>query len=776
VDRSKGMRGEDWLHPEVPIDVLEAGKHSLSKKGMEESHVGRHLKFEGSPCAHEVIAEIGGRSDDQVGKSVELKGGQLKLGKIVPESDEDGDEFATPSLISRSSSSLRSFGACCRGGTSRCCTGSSEAASCASTSRAMSTSTGITSAACLGSSIGDNALTSATGPTVEWAPVPGEQAALQARAELTWHQQVTQGAHLHVRDDSESWPHQAMTERLLANTGPDVEDENCMELERQAQAVVVVHTRDTAQLAASSLKCTEHQVAYAHNASPAHCSWRERLSVTEASCDAAQCLASGMAESWGQMQRDHAARLSDLILETSRLQRETRALAGRAQMPRRREACDSVALVEHGSQGHAADDVQLGSSIRGAEISPMVAQESRSWDSPSPSAPSSLGVNNLCSTPTLRVCSQPDQSKSTEQPHHTARALDDGVDSILRNADSSDSPGRRQPKLHGGWRWVSGISQNDTSAPASSVTTTEFGDTVHAFTPTDSEMTESRALPHVYAQALAGIRHRGWLAVYPLTASPSWTVFHWAATEGRNDICLQLLAALADPRRLDDHGRSPLDCAREAGHVHLWDILASQMPDDAIHPAVAASSSGLSQVLAADPLVSESLKAPAASVSLPPAVPMPSVYAAAIAAVEHYGWHAVHVPGEAQWTALHWAALEGRASLCERLLNCHADPRQPDDTGRTALDYALERGHRNALRTLLTEVAATSATDAPPDLICTHVALSSESAALASFSEATPSGITLTNKARSTTAVSDTSAYPTSVRLPPREVVIPEGW
>lgn len=72
-------------------------------------------------------------------------------------------------------------------------------------------------------------------------------------------------------------------------------------------------------------------------------------------------------------------------------------------------------------------------------------------------------------------------------------------------------------------------------------------------------------------------------------------------------------------------------------------------------------------------------------------LPVPPVYAAALAAVEQYGWEAVH--GDAhEWTALHWAATEGRASICQRLLACRANPRQPDAHGRTALDCALESG------------------------------------------------------------------------------------
>ncbi|CAE8693772.1 unnamed protein product [Polarella glacialis] len=110
---------------------------------------------------------------------------------------------------------------------------------------------------------------------------------------------------------------------------------------------------------------------------------------------------------------------------------------------------------------------------------------------------------------------------------------------------------------------------------------------------------------------------------------------------------------------------------------------------------------------------------------------LPPVLAAAVSAVERYGWHAVH-EGKSEWTALHWAAIEGRSAVCMRLLQHRADPLQPDNVGRTALDYAKEAGHADTWK-LLNEsiqvpVAASSAAAQGP------------------------------------------SAYPMSLRMPPREV------
>ena len=78
---------------------------------------------------------------------------------------------------------------------------------------------------------------------------------------------------------------------------------------------------------------------------------------------------------------------------------------------------------------------------------------------------------------------------------------------------------------------------------------------------------------------------------------------------------------------------------------------------------------------------------------------MPAVYAAALAAVERYGWDAVHA-GEREWTALHWAAAEGRTGICRRLIQSRADPRQPDNLGRTPLDYAREAGDQSTWQVL----------------------------------------------------------------------------
>lgn len=80
---------------------------------------------------------------------------------------------------------------------------------------------------------------------------------------------------------------------------------------------------------------------------------------------------------------------------------------------------------------------------------------------------------------------------------------------------------------------------------------------------------------------------------------------------------------------------------------------------------------------------------------------IPDVYQAAVTFILEHGWEALH--GEAEgpsWTALHWAAAEGRTDLCEALLRAGGDAEHPDEEGRTPLDCAIEAGQRAAVSVL----------------------------------------------------------------------------
>jgi len=292
-------------------------------------------------------------------------------------------------------------------------------------------------------------------------------------------------------------------------------------------------------------------------------------------------------------------------------------------------------------------------------------------------------------------------------------------------------------------------------------------------------------LPPVYMSALASIERHGWNAVHPEDEPPVWTVLHWAASEDRPDICRRLVAARADPRHRDEHGHSALDYAREAAGSEAWRVLSDAVADAErfvcttrpgsetqwlpvpVPKFTSASSSTTqlqttSQLFWREPSTRHSPPHSARSTDLQSAPSgcngdstaglaesliaehethsLPKVYAAAVAAVERYGWRAVH-EGEPEWTALHWAAAEGRDDICSRLLRCNADPRQPDSCGRSALDYACESGNETIFR-MLEEAAC------PDGLL--------------------PAGLSIMSMVEPIARTA--CAYPNSVQLLPREV------
>lgn len=84
-----------------------------------------------------------------------------------------------------------------------------------------------------------------------------------------------------------------------------------------------------------------------------------------------------------------------------------------------------------------------------------------------------------------------------------------------------------------------------------------------------------------------------------------------------------------------------------------------------------------------------------------PLLDVPPVYQTAVAAIEQYGWQAIHGDAE-EWTALHWSAVEGNLEVCHRLLIALANPLQADQSGKSSLDYALEAGNADVFELLST--------------------------------------------------------------------------
>ncbi|CAK9042437.1 unnamed protein product, partial [Durusdinium trenchii] len=61
--------------------------------------------------------------------------------------------------------------------------------------------------------------------------------------------------------------------------------------------------------------------------------------------------------------------------------------------------------------------------------------------------------------------------------------------------------------------------------------------------------------------------------------------------------------------------------------------------------------------------------------------------------------------GQNDWTALHWAAAEGRQVLCARLLRDNADPAQADDTGTPGANVQGQVLHEGTCTDFLAEIA-----------------------------------------------------------------------
>ncbi|CAK0865854.1 unnamed protein product, partial [Prorocentrum cordatum] len=176
--------------------------------------------------------------------------------------------------------------------------------------------------------------------------------------------------------------------------------------------------------------------------------------------------------------------------------------------------------------------------------------------------------------------------------------------------------------------------------------------------------------------------------------SKSWvsgfSMLHWAAAENNVDLCRQLMHLRADPLAQDDFGRSPLQCAREAGHSGVERYFLEELRST--------STGAASPSLRAVDEPQSGCRAASIELPVPREADLPPALEQIVQRIDQYGWQ--NVGWAKGFTALHMAAKEDCAGLCARFLAQGADPWARDDSGRTAFDYAREFGSAGALAQL----------------------------------------------------------------------------
>lgn len=81
-----------------------------------------------------------------------------------------------------------------------------------------------------------------------------------------------------------------------------------------------------------------------------------------------------------------------------------------------------------------------------------------------------------------------------------------------------------------------------------------------------------QGLPEAYALLLQEVEKHGWAA---MDWTDNFTMLHWAAEEGRLDICKYLLKLDADPNTMDhSRARTPIELAMENNHTEIEAMLA----------------------------------------------------------------------------------------------------------------------------------------------------------------------------------------------------------
>eukprot|EP00929_Paragymnodinium_shiwhaense_P035096 TRINITY_DN19005_c0_g1_i1.p1 TRINITY_DN19005_c0_g1~~TRINITY_DN19005_c0_g1_i1.p1 ORF type:complete len:2262 (+),score=559.31 TRINITY_DN19005_c0_g1_i1:162-6947(+) len=211
-----------------------------------------------------------------------------------------------------------------------------------------------------------------------------------------------------------------------------------------------------------------------------------------------------------------------------------------------------------------------------------------------------------------------------------------------------------------------------------------------------------------------------------------YTLLHHAASEGRADICEYLVTVLdANPGVADESGKTPADYALAAGHRDVWrsmqELSSAQQSGKKQdrRSSVGSSGSGSRSRLARDRRAEDakslsppdsrrhsqdakSLSPPdsrrPSQVCTPPpdgaSKPVPRGYWKVMEQIDRLGWE--KMSWSHGFTLLHWAAKHNVPELCERFLRQGADPRQKDEEGKDALEYAKSSGSQRALLVLET--------------------------------------------------------------------------